>query len=175
LARPSASRRYAKIRDLTGVEPHADLDVDAVGAAYLLRVVLDRLLHPQRRITGADSVVFVGEGSAEERHDAVAHHLVHRALIVMDGLHHAIQHRIEDSSRLLRVTVGEQLHRPLHVGEQDRDLFALAFEGTPRLQDLLGEVLGSVRLGRDKTRSAGNRDGQTGRVCTLGTEPGRCG
>ena len=36
--------------------------------------------------------------------------------------------RIEELPRLLRVTVGEQLHRTLEVGEEDGDLLALAFQ-----------------------------------------------
>jgi hypothetical protein len=42
--------------------------------------------------------------------------------------------------------VSEQLHRALEVGEEDGDLLALAFQGGLGGEDLLGEVLGSVRL-----------------------------
>jgi hypothetical protein len=81
-----------------------------MGAADVLRVTAHRLLHPQRRIACAHRVVLVGDGCTEERHDAVAHHLVHRALIPMDGLHHPLEHGVEDLARFLRVTIGEQLH-----------------------------------------------------------------
>jgi hypothetical protein len=37
-----------------------------------------------------------------------------------------------------------EIHRPLHVGEEDGHLLALAFEGAARREDLLGEVLRSV-------------------------------
>jgi hypothetical protein len=43
--------------------------------------------------------------------------------------------------------VSEQLHRALQVGEEDSDLLALTFEGALGREDLLGEVLRSVRLG----------------------------
>ena len=33
-------------------------------------------------------MVFVGEGRPEQRHDAIAHDLVDRALIAVDGGHH---------------------------------------------------------------------------------------
>jgi len=66
---------------------------------------------------------------------------------VVHGLHHALQHRIEDSARLLRVAIGEQFHRAFEVGEQHRDLLALAFQRRARGQDALGEVLGRVVLG----------------------------
>jgi hypothetical protein len=51
---------------------------------------------------------------------------------------------------LVRVPLDVLLHperRALKIGEEDRDLFALAFEGALGREDLLGEVLGSVALG----------------------------
>jgi len=49
---------------------------------------LDPLLHAQRRVARPHGVIFVSEGSAEQRHDAVARRLVDSALIVMNGFHH---------------------------------------------------------------------------------------
>src|SRR5262249_35757099 len=43
---------------------------------------------------------------------------------------------------------GEQLHRALEVGEQDRDLLPFALEGALGGEDLLGEVPGGVGLRR---------------------------
>jgi hypothetical protein len=93
-------------------------------------------------------MVLVGERRPEESHDAVAHDLVDGALVAMHRLHHAFEHRVEQPPRLLGIAVGEQLHRPLQVGEEHRDLLALAFEGGLRGQDPLGEVLRGVDLGR---------------------------
>jgi len=62
----------------------------------------------------------------------------------MDGFHHVLKDRIEELARLFWITVSQQLHRALQVGEQDRDLLALTFEGRLRGQDLLSEVLGGV-------------------------------
>ena len=62
--------------DLAGVEADADLDRHAVGAEDSLGVLLDGLLHPERRVAGAHGVVLVGERGAEEGHDPVAHDLV---------------------------------------------------------------------------------------------------
>ena len=90
-------------------------------------------------------MVLVRQRCTEERHDPVAHDLVHRALIAVDGLHHALQHRIEDLARLLGIAVGEQLHRALEVGEEHRDLLALAFQGGLGGEDLLGEVRCTTR------------------------------
>ena len=86
---------------------------------------------PQRRVAGPHRVVLVGERRAEERHDPVAHDLVHGALVAVDGLHHPLEDGVEELARLLGVAVGEQLHRALEVGEEHRDLLALAFEGAP--------------------------------------------
>ncbi len=121
-------------------------------ASHLLRVLLHALLHPERRVAGPHGVVLVGQRRAEERHDPVAHHLVHRALVAVDGLHHPFEHRIEDLTRLLGVTVGEQLHRALEVREEDRHLLALALQGRLGGEDLLREVLRGVGLGE---RSSG--------------------
>ena len=95
---------------LAGVQPDADLDRHALGAPHLLGVLLDGLLHAQRGVAGADGVVLVGERRAEQRHDAVAHDLVDRALVAVDGLHHPLEDRVEDAAGLLGIAVGEQLH-----------------------------------------------------------------
>ena len=116
-----------------------------------LRVLRDRLLHPQRRVARPHRVVLVGERRAEERHDAVAHDLVDRALVAVDGLHHPLEHRVEELPRLLGVAVGEQLHRALEVGEEDRDLLALAFEGGLGVEDAFGEVLRGVPFWRGES------------------------
>jgi hypothetical protein len=44
----------------------------------------------------ADGVIFVRERRAEQRHDAVAHHLVHRAFVAMHGFHHPLEDGIEE-------------------------------------------------------------------------------
>ena len=101
-------------------------------------------------------MILVGERRAEERHDPVAHHLVDGALVAVDRLHHPLEHGVEELPRLLGVAVGEQLHRALEVGEEHRDLLALALEGGLRGEDLLGEVLGGVasQVGRIAGRAA---------------------
>jgi hypothetical protein len=51
----------------------------------------------------------------------------------------------------LGVAVGQELHRALHIGEQYGDLLAFALQGSLGGENLLGEVLGSVDLGRSKS------------------------
>jgi hypothetical protein len=126
---------------LARVQPDADLDHRRVRAPHLVRVLLHALLHPQGRIAGAHRVVLVGDGGAEQRHDAVAHDLVHGPLVAVDGLDHAFEDGVQELPRLLGVTVGEQFHGALEIGEEDRYLLAFALEGRLRGDDFLGEML----------------------------------
>src|SRR5262245_64286338 len=64
----------------------------------------------------------------------------------MDRLHHPLEDGIEDLPRFFWVTIGEELHRALQVGEEYCDLLALALERALGREDLLSEVLGDVRL-----------------------------
>jgi hypothetical protein len=93
-------------------------------------------------------MVLQGEGGAEERHNPVAHHLVDSAFVVMDGFHHPLKDRVEQLPGFLRVAGRQQLHGALEVGEQHRDVLALAFERGLRVDDPFGEVLRRVALGR---------------------------
>jgi hypothetical protein len=102
---------------LAGVEADADVHGHTKRAVHLLRVPADALLHPQGGIAGANGVLLVGDGRAEERHDAVAHHLVDRTLVVVHGLDHALQHRVEQAPRVFGITIGQELHRALEVRE----------------------------------------------------------
>ena len=86
------------------------------------------VLHPERGIAHAHGVIFMGERRAEEGHDAVARHLIHGALVVVDGVHHQREDGIEDRARLLGIAVGEELHRALEVGEEHSDMLSLAFK-----------------------------------------------
>ena len=130
---------------LAGVQAHPDADRDAVIPTYALGIPLHRLLHPQGGVARPHRVVFVRERRAEQCHDAIAHDLVHRALVAVDGLHHVLENRIEELPRLLGIAIGEQLHRALQVSEEHGDLLALAFQSGLRSEDLLGEVLRAYR------------------------------
>jgi hypothetical protein len=141
--------------DFPGVQPDADLDHRRVRASHLLRIRLHGLLHPECRVAGAHGVIFVGERRAEQRHDPVAHHLVDRSLVAVDGLHHPFEDWIENLARFLGIAIGEQLHRPLEVGEEHSHLFALPLEGALGVYDFLGEVLRRVGLGRCESRLSG--------------------
>src|SRR5262249_14109173 len=101
----------------------------------------------------------MGERGAEERHDAVASHFVHCAFIVMDGLHHPLDHRVEEFAGLLGIVVSEQLHGALEVGEENCDMLAFPFECALRGENLFDQVLGGVTLRRGEpgcSMSGGN-------------------
>src|SRR5262249_45052221 len=86
---------------------------------------------------------------------AVAHDLVDGALVAVDRLHHPFEHRIEELACLLGIAVSEKLHRSFEVSEQYRHLLALALQGSLGGEDLLGEVLGGVALGRGEGHTVG--------------------
>ena len=48
------------------------------------------------------------EGSPEEGHDSVAHGLVDGPLVTVDGLHHALEDRVEHGARFLGIMAGDQ-------------------------------------------------------------------
>ena len=120
----------------------------AVRPPHFIGVALHRLLHAQRREAGSQRVILMGERGAEERHVPIAHDLIDRAFIAVDGRHHALQHGVEELACFFGITVGEQLHGALEVGKKHSDLLALAFEGRLGVENLLSEVLRSVRIGR---------------------------
>src|SRR5712692_2575865 len=73
----------------------------------------------------------------------------------MDGLHHALEHRVEELARLLGIAIREQLHRALEVSEEDGDLLALALQSGLGGEDALSRVLGGVGLRRAEPRTGG--------------------
>jgi hypothetical protein len=138
--------------NLAGIETHTDLDQDAMRAEDFLAVSLHALLHPQGRVAGPHGMILVGERRPEERHDPVPHHLVDRSLVAVHGLHHVLEHGVEQLPGLLGIAVGEKLHRAPEIGEEYRHLLALPFKGALRRENLLGEVFRGVGLRRIELR-----------------------
>jgi hypothetical protein len=108
------------------VQADSNIERETVRSANLRRIASDGGLHVERGVARAHCVIFVGHGRAEERHDPVAHHLVHGALVAVDRLHYVLKDRIQELAGLFGVAVSEQLHRALQVGEEYGDLLALA-------------------------------------------------
>jgi hypothetical protein len=96
-------------------------------------------------------MVLVGERSPEQRHDPVAHDLIDRPFIAMDGLHHVFENGVEELPRFFGIAIGKQLHGSLEVGKEHGDLLALTFEGALGREDLLGEMLRGVSLRKGRT------------------------
>ena len=133
---------------LPRVEANADLHLHTVCAAHLGAIAAYGLLHSQGSVTGAHGVILMRHWRAKQRHDAVAHDLVHRTLIAVHGRHQTLQYRVEELTRFLGIAVAQQFHGALQVREQHGDLLALAFQGTLRRADLLDEVWWRIDLRR---------------------------
>ena len=133
--------------DVARVEADAHAERHAVLHAHVVGVLAHGIAQMQRRVAGAMRVVLVRDRRAEQRHDAVAGVLVHRAFEAMHALGEDREEALEDLVPLFRIELLGQLHRALDVGEQHGDLLALAFEGGLGLQDFVGEVFGGVGAG----------------------------
>ena len=133
--------------DLSGIEAHANRKIQSARQPQLIGVGPERVAQVQRGEAGALRVVLVGDGRAEQRHDAVAGVLVHRAFEAVHAVGEDGEEAIEDAVPFLRIHLLGQFHRALDVGEQDGHLLALAFEGGLGLQDFVGEVFGRVGKG----------------------------
>jgi hypothetical protein len=158
--------------DLARIDADPDHHRHAVAALDLVGIARDVFLHPQRRITGAHGMILVRQRRAEQRHETVAHDGVDGALVAVHGLDHALEHRVEKLLHVLRITVGDHLHRAFDVGEQHCDQLALAFECGARDENLIGDVLGRVILGRSEAQILFDRPQ---RMSALQAESGRRG
>ena len=104
---------------------------------------------------GPARVVLVGDGGAEERHDAVAEELVDRALVAVHLGQHEVEGAAHEPVHLLGVEALGQRGEPRDVHEEHGHLLALALERAARREDLLGQVLGRVGLGRGELAGGG--------------------
>jgi hypothetical protein len=73
-------------------------------------------------------MVFVRDGRAEQREDAVAGRLHDVAVVTAHRVDHQLQRGIENRARFFGIEVLFQLGRSLDVGEQRGHPLALAFE-----------------------------------------------
>jgi hypothetical protein len=92
-------------------------------------------------------MVLVGDGGPEQRHDAVAGVLVDRALEAVHALGEELQEAVPDPVPFLRVELLGEIHRPLHVGEQDGYLLALPLQRSARGEDFFRQVTRGVGQG----------------------------
>ncbi len=140
-------------------------------ALHLGGVARDLVAQLQRRIAGPLRVVLVSDRRAEERHDAVAGVLVHRAFEAVHTLGQDLEEALQDAVPLFGIELRGELHRALHVGEHHRHLLALSLERRLALQDLLREMPRRIVGGRSLGAPHALR--RAGRGPALQTEPGR--
>ena len=113
---------------LAGVQPYPCLERQALRATHLVAVAPQRRLHGQGGVAGPQGVVLMRNGGAKQGHNAIAQHLVHRALVAVHRVHHQMQGGVQELPGGFRV---ESLDEPcgvLEVGKQHGDLLALAFQ-----------------------------------------------
>jgi hypothetical protein len=89
------------------MESDTDLHRHPVRALHLVAIPRHGLLHVQRRITRPHRMIFMGDGRAKQRHNAIAHDLIARPLIAVHGLQHQRQDRVEELTGFLGVAVGQ--------------------------------------------------------------------
>lgn len=65
-------------------------------------------------------MALMGERCSKDRHHPVAYHSVDGAFIVVHGCHHGLQDWVKELARLLGVSVGQQLQRPLQISPWER-------------------------------------------------------
>ena len=89
-------------------------------------------------------MVLVSDRCAEERHDPIAHVLIHGPFEAVHAVGEDREEALHDPVPVFGVDRLGEIHRPLNVGEQHRHLLPLALEGTAGGEDLLDEVLWGV-------------------------------
>jgi hypothetical protein len=100
-----------------GVEADAHAQFQATSAADVIGVSAHRRLHGQGRVAGAQSVVFVGNGGAEQGHNAVAEHLVDRAFKTVHGGHHVVDGGIEELLGGFGIKASDEFRRVFEIGK----------------------------------------------------------
>src|SRR5262249_1970747 len=109
---------------------------------------------------GPLSVVLVGNGGAEERHDAVAQELVDRAFVAVHLPQDQLEGPVHELMHLFGIESFGNGGEPGDVSEQDGHLLAFAFQSRPGGENFLGEVRWRVALGRGEACGWRGRRGQ---------------
>jgi hypothetical protein len=94
----------------------------------------------QGGVAGALRVILVSDRCTEEGHDPIASVLIDRPLEAVNAVGEDLEEVLHDPVPFLGIELLREVHRPLHVGEENRDLLALTLESAPRRENLLGEV-----------------------------------
>ena len=94
----------------------------------------------------APGMVLMGDGGAEQRHEAVAEELVDVAFVAMNGIEGKLEEPVQDVVHGLRPELLGHARRARQVAEQHRDLLAFSLQGGAGGEDLLGQMRRGVRV-----------------------------
>ena len=136
--------------DKTDVLPEADEPTRPVAVPVVVHVFETQ--SGIYRVQRTPRMVLMRNRGAEHRENAVARRLDNVPIVPMHCIYHELQYRVDDCARLLRIEVPHEFRRAFHVGEQQCDLLALAFEGLFREQNALCQVLGVYYSGDETGR-----------------------
>src|SRR5215510_6162920 len=104
-------------------------------------------------------MILMGDGSTEERHEAIAQELINGPFVPMHLVECYLKKAIEERVHCLRSDALSNRSRVRQVTEQHRHLFAFTFESTPGGQNFFGKVFGGIgqwfSFGRSRWRSCG--------------------
>jgi hypothetical protein len=80
----------------TRVKPHAYLELDATLGAELVAVRGERALEAEGRVDRAQGVILVGDGRAEQGHEAVAEKLIDCSFVAVDLAEHQLKGSVHE-------------------------------------------------------------------------------
>ena len=148
------------------VQANAHLQAEPALGLEGLGHVTDSALNAQGRVHGPAWTVFVRDGGAEQGHDPIAGVLVDRALEAVHLRRNTLEAAVDDLVHHFGVELLGECSEAGHVGEQDGDLLALAFQRAAGGEDLLGQVsrcIGewSMVLYTDRRCSGGGGDARS--------------
>src|SRR5215470_10644382 len=143
--------------DLARVQAHPHRELEPALAPHVFGKLAEVARQIQSGRTRTLRMVLVGDGGAEERHDAVTRVLVDGPLVTVNAAREDPEQAIEETMPFLGVDALRELHRAHDVGEEDGDQLALAPERALGCEDLLGEMSRRVgaRLGGVDRRREG--------------------
>ena len=95
----------------------------------------------------SQGVILVGDGRAEQGHEAVAEKLIDGSFVAVDLAEHQLEGSVHEGVGVLGIEPFGQRGEAGDVDEEHGDELALALEHSPRGEDLLGQVLGRVGTG----------------------------
>jgi hypothetical protein len=131
--------------DLPRVEADATLHGQAMGAAHFFGIGAERRLHSERRVTGPESVILMGNRGSKEGHNPVTQYLVHGALIAVHRIHHGMQGGVQELLGGFRIKATDEFQRVFDIRKEYCDVLALAYHGGTGRADFLDQGHGSVR------------------------------